>query len=179
MSVIGILEGSILARISAALTLPEQPNPIVDVRAWSVCGPDHKAMHPQGCVVLIYKGAEFSQGHSTAGHMLILDAEFELNLSSTVLPEPVSSGPKLHDLLELCRKSLWGWQPAQASTVLSMRRENFNPYLDGSWGYSLVFVVPLLIPIDRHCPPGPWVVAGPNSCCLDAPGLAQLGFVSP
>ncbi len=198
MSVIGTLETAIVSRITAALTLPGQAHPKVEVRAWPERARDYKMTHPHGCAMVIYKGSKFSQDQSTAGHLVAFEAEFELGLISRTLREPntpetgaatpgqaqpgpgqAARGTGIYDLLETCRGALLGWQPDQAAGSVRLRAEDFDDYTEGTWGYSLRFVVPMLTVAERHCPPGPWAFDAPNSCCVDAPPLTQLNLTNP
>lgn len=185
MSVIGTLESGIVSRITAALSLPGQAHPKVEVRAWPERARDYKMTHPHGCAMVIYKGSKFSQDQSTAGHLVAFEAEFELGLISRTLREPntpetgAALGTGIYDLLETCRGALLGWQPDQAAGAVRLRAEDFDDYTEGTWGYSLRFVVPMLTVAERHCPPGPWAFDAPNSCCVDAPPLTQLNLTNP
>jgi hypothetical protein len=189
MSAIGLLEAAIVARIGAVLTLPGQTHPKVEVRAWPERAREYKMSHPHGCAMVIYKGSKFSQDQSTAGQLVGFEAEFELGLISRTLREPnvpsgapeadAALGTGIYDLLESCRIALLGWQPDQAAGAVRLRSEDFDDYVEGTWGYSLRFLVPMMTVAERHCPPGPWAVDGPNSCCLDAPPLSQLTFPQP
>jgi hypothetical protein len=185
MSSIGLLEAAIVARIGAALTLPGQTHPKVEVRAWPERAREYKMSHPHGCAMVIYKGSKFAQNQSTAGQLVGFEAEFELGLISRTLREPnapeadAALGTGIYDLLESCRIALLGWQPDQAAGAVRLRSEDFDDYVEGTWGYSLRFLVPMMTVAERHCPPGPWAVDGPNSCCTDAPHLSQLTFSQP
>ena len=88
-----------------------------------------------------------------------------------------TSSTGIYDLLETCRIALLGWQPDQAAGAVRLRSEDFDDYVEGTWGYSLRFLVPMMTVAERHCPPGPWAVDGPNSCCTLAPPLSQLTHV--
>lgn len=188
MSAIGQLEAAIVARIGAALTLPGQAHPKVDVRAWPERAREYKMTHPHGCAMVIYKGSKFAQDQSTAGLLVTYEAEFELGLISRTLREAnlpsvadvggtASTG--IYDLLESCRIALLGWQPALAAGAVRLRSEDFDDYVEGTWGYSLRFLVPMMTVAERPCPPGPWAFDGPNSCCIDAPPLTQMTFSQP
>ena len=193
MSAIGQLEAAIVARIGAALKLPGQTHPKVEVRAWPERAREYKMSHPHGCAMVIYKGSKFSQDQSTSGHLVAFEAEFELGLISRTLREPnlpsgapetdvalsASFGTGIYDLLESCRIALLGWQPDQAAGAVRLRSEDFDDYVEGTWGYSLRFLVPMMTVAERHCPPGPWAADGPNSCCLDGPPLSQITFPQP
>lgn len=191
MSATGELEAAIVARIAAALTLPGQAHPKVDVRAWPERARDYKMTHPHGCAMVIYKGSKFSQDQATGGHLVAREADFELGLISRTLREPTAgtgpaggtgqadAGVGAYDLLESCRSALLGWQPAQAAGVVRVLSETFDDYVEGTWGYSVRFVVPMLQVADRACPPGPWADTGPNSCCDTAPPISLLKFSQP
>lgn len=187
MSAIGLLEAAIVARIGAVLTLPGQTHPKVEVRAWPERARDYKMTHPHGCAMVIYKGSKFSQDQSTSGHLVAFEAEFELGLISRTLREPTlpnaalggDAGTGIYDLLESCRIALLGWQPVQAAGAVRLRSEDFDDYVEGTWGYSLRFLVPMVTMAERHCIPGPWAADGPNSCCTDAPPLSQFTVSQP
>ncbi len=141
MSAIGLLEAAIVARIGAALTLPGQTHPKVEVRAWPERAREYKMSHPHGCAMVIYKGSKFAQDQSTAGQLVAFEAEFELGLISRTLREPnapeadAALGTGIYDLLESCRIALLGWQPDQAAGAVRLRSEDFDDYVEGTWGY--------------------------------------------
>lgn len=181
MSAIGQLEADIVARIGAALTLPGQSHPVVDVRAWPERAREHKMTHPRGCAFVIYKGSKFAPDASGPAQLVAYAAEFELGLISRTLREPnlpdVGAGlheagagilgAGIYDLLETCRTALLGWRPAQAAGAVRLRSEDFDDYSEGTWGYSVRFGVPML------------TVATPDDCCTGAAPLTSLGFASP
>ena len=188
MSVIGQLEAAIVARICAVLTLPGQAHPKVEVRAWPNHAREYKMSHPHGCAMVIYKGSKFSDDRATAGQLVDYEAQFEVGLISRTLREPTlpsgaaapeadaALGTGIYSLLESCRTVLLGWQPDQASGVVRLRSESFDDYVEGTWGYSLLFSVPMMTVAERPCPPGPWATDGPNSFGTTAPPMSQLTF---
>ena len=177
------MEAAIVARLIAALTLPDQAHPKVEVRAWPEKARDYKMTHPNGCAMVIYKGSNFHDNLSTSGQLINFEADFELGLISRTLREPnmpepgAALGVGIYDLLETCRRALFGWRPEQAAGPVRITAESFDDYSEGTWGYSLNFNVPMMTVAERPCPPGPWADAGSiNACCDTAPPITQLTF---
>ena len=185
MSRIGELEAAVVARIAAALTVPGQAHPKVEVRAWPENARHYKMTHPLGCAMVIYKGAKFNQDQAMAGQRVDMEAEFELGLISRTLREPNAPAPEgavgagIYDLLETCRDALLGWQPEHAAGQVRLHGEQFDDYTEGTWGYSVRLTVPLVLIAQRQCPPGPWADAGLNACCDTAPPLTDVYLTHP
>lgn len=154
------LEKSIVQRITAALTLSGQQYPKVDVLAWPNKPREYKMTHPHGCVMVIYKGSKFTSDKSIGGHFVERAAHFELGILSRTLreanvPDATSAGRGIYELLDSCRTVLLGWQPGLASNVIELRAEEFDDYVEGTWGYSLKFAVPMVTLSARGCPSMP------------------------
>lgn len=159
MSKLGDLETNIVARLSAALTLPDQAHPKVEVRAWPDKPSNYRMTHPHGAVLVIYRGGPFTHG-ATAGQLVTYEDIFELGLISRTLREPNAPGDALgvgiYDLLETCRAALLGWTPPEASGAVRMIGVDFDGYVEGTWGYSQRLAVPQTTVANRHGPIGPW-----------------------
>lgn len=175
MSTVGELESVIVARLSAVLTLPGQAHPKVDVRAWPERPRDYRMAHPYGAALVIYRGSKFAH-RATAGQLVSYENEFELGLVSRTLREASTPGSAeaalgvgIYDLLETCRESLMGWVPALASGQVRIISVEFDDYVEGTWGYSLRFAIPMTTVANRPRPPGPWGVTDEDA----APALSE------
>lgn len=163
MSMIGTLEAAIVTRISAALTLPDQIHPKVDVRGWPEKPRDFKMTHPLGCAMVIYKGSKFAYVKNMENE----SAEFEIGLISRTLREPnapeqgSSLGVGIYDLLEDCSNALSGWKPEGASNPIQLLSRNYGDHVEGTWSYNLLITIPMTRLANRPCATGPWVEA----CC--------------
>lgn len=159
MSAVGDLESAIVARLAAALTLPGQEHPKVEVRAWPDKPSSYRMNHPHGAALVIFRGSQFTHG-DTGGQLVSYDDVFELGLISRTLREPNAPGDTLgvgiYDLLEICRNALLGWTPAGASSAVRLVSVDFDAYSEGTWGYSLRVAVPQTTVADRHGAIGPW-----------------------
>lgn len=177
MSAVALTENAIIARITAALTLNGQLHPKVEVRAWPDRPRDYRMTHPKGAALVIYRGSKFGH-HATAGQLVSYEDEFELGLVSRTLREAntpdatdAAEGVGIYDLLETCRNTLLGWAPQQASGQVRIISVDFDDYVEGTWGYSLRFAVPMTTVANRPRPPGPWAVADDDN----APAASLLG----
>jgi len=161
MSTVGLVENTIIDRITAAMTLPGQKHPKIEVRAWPERPRDYRMTHPKGAALVIYRGSKYEH-HTTAGQLVKYDDEFELGLLSRTLREAntpsqadAAEGVGIYDLLETCRNTLLGWTPPQARDPVQIVSVEFDDYTEGTWGYSLRFAVPMLTVANRPRPPGP------------------------
>jgi hypothetical protein len=178
MSAVAATEAEIVQRIAQALTLPEQSLPKVEVRAWPDRPRDYRMTHPKGAALVIYRGSKFNH-HATAGQLVSYEDEFELGLVSRSLRDAASKqdstdaaeGVGIYDLLETCRNTLLGWTPQQASGQVRIVSVDFDDYVEGTWGYSLRFAIPMTTVANRPRPPGPWAVADDDN----APAMSQHG----
>jgi hypothetical protein len=170
---IASLELEIVERLKIALTAPGQPHPRVEVAAWPDRPRDYKMTHPVGAVMVIYKGCKFDSSAAIAGQAVQMEAEVELGSMTRSLREPQAPdrpdapGTGAYDILNITRQSLLGWQPTCASDVVILRSESFDSYVEGTWGYSQRFVVPLFVIADRPEPPSQAVMPS---------GLSQITF---
>ena len=158
MSTVGELENAIVARLSVALTLPGQAHPKVDVRAWPERPRDYRMAHPHGAALVIYRGSKFTH-RATAGQLVPYEDEFELGLVSRTLrdaPGTVEAAwAWASDLLQTCRETLMGWVPQFASGQVRVISIEFDDYVEGTWGYSLRFAIPMTTVANRPRPPAP------------------------
>lgn len=180
MSTVGELESAIVARLSAALTLPGQAHPKVDVRAWPERPRDYRMAHPHGAALVIYRGSKFTH-RATAGQLVPYEDEFELGLVSRTLREAnapgtveAALGVGIYDLLQTCRETLMGWVPQFASGQVRVISIEFDDYVEGTWGYSLRFAIPMTTVANRPRPPGPWPVTNEDNAPLLTERAVQL-----
>jgi hypothetical protein len=149
-------EKEMLARLSAALTLPGQSLPQVEVREWPNKPSTYSLGHPVGAVLVLYKGAGYSPRAGMGGlGVMDVEAEFEVALLLRTLREPNAPGRDeelglgMYELLAKCRSALAGWRPAVATGVLQIKSDGFEGYEQGRWVYSLHCVLPLLVVPDE------------------------------
>ncbi len=179
MSMVGDLENTIVARLAAALTLAGQAHPKVEVRAWPDRPRDYRMTHPNGAALVIFRGSKFAH-HATAGQLVTYEDEFELGLVSRTLREANTPGATdaalgvgIYDLLETCRNTLLGWTPPTASGQVRIISVEFDDYVEGTWGYSLRFGVPMTTVANRPRPSGPWSVTNEDAAPALLPPVVQ------
>jgi hypothetical protein len=163
MSAVADLENAIIARLAAALTLPLQTYPKVEVRAWPDKPASYRMTHPNGATLIIYRGSNYTHS-STAGQFVRYDDIFELGLISRNLREAntpdsgnATQGVGIYELLQTCRDALLGGTPNGASGAVRMIAIDFESYSESLWSYSLRFSIPQAIVANRSGPIGPWV----------------------
>ena len=171
------LESDILARLTAALTNPEQTHPKVDVQAWPDRPASFKLSHPQGAALLVYKGKKYSDDTKKDDK-----AEFEVAVMARTLHEPnpeANIGTGMYALLECCVDALRGWRSKFATKELSIVSDGFTSYNEGVWTYTIRFTVPVYPLINLPLPVGPWHDAADitESAGQSVPNLNQLNYV--
>jgi hypothetical protein len=176
-----LLEEAIVARLAAAFTQPGNTHPCVDVQSWPDRPDAYRLAHPLGACLVMYRGTTFSDGEALGGQIVEWPAEFEIGVMARTLrahqlpvaPGTGSATPSgAYDLLQVARSACLGWRPEVAQRAVRPRREVFNSYHEGVWGYSFHIAVPMVTVVAVEDASGPWMEGG----CRDEPLLTQVTY---
>jgi Gp37 protein/Domain of unknown function (DUF1834) len=162
-SLIQQVEAALVARLAEAFTTPGKPHPMVDVLAWPSDPRTFKMQHPVGACLVIYRGRADDDSSAMAGQRVEQEASYEIGILARTLrehqpPQGAELGTGAYDLLDTCRKALMGWRVPVASGVTKVKKDAFDDYIEGVWGYTIQLTVPLMTVIDIAEADEPWMV---------------------
>lgn len=161
-SIIQQVEAALVARLTEAFTTPGKPHPIVDVLAWPSDPRTFKMQHPVGACMVIYRGLTDDNHSAMAGQRVEQEASYEIGILARTLrehqpPQGAQLGTGAYDLLDTCRKALMGWRVPVSSGVTKVKKDAFDDYIEGVWGYTIQLTVPLMTVLDIAESDEPWM----------------------